>query len=207
MEGNLGRVGFIGRFKPLHNGASVLLESLCENAEHVTIGIGSVNKYNLRNPFTAEETEGMIEAFLEDRFSNYSIVKIPDSGHIPEFKDGRKWKQDILENFGELDHFVSGNDYVRSLLKDQYDLIVPWEVVPRDKWTRLRATRVRYEMACETDWRKLVPDSVAKYIVDNGIDFRFRDEFGLQTIAMVNFGNNYNDKESAAEEKKHTLEV
>lgn len=50
------KLGAIGRFKPLHLGAAAMLEALCENAEEVVIGIGSSNKYNLRNPFTAEES-------------------------------------------------------------------------------------------------------------------------------------------------------
>ena len=48
MENKLGTIGLIGRFKPLHLGASVLLESACEKAEKVIIGIGSSNKYNIR---------------------------------------------------------------------------------------------------------------------------------------------------------------
>lgn len=61
----LGAVGFIGRFKPLHNGAALALETLCEQADKVKIGIGSVNKYNLRNPFTAEESQEMIGCVRE----------------------------------------------------------------------------------------------------------------------------------------------
>ena len=50
----LGRVGFIGRFKPLHKAAAIVLEEICKRSDHVIIGIGSANKYNYRNPFTAE---------------------------------------------------------------------------------------------------------------------------------------------------------
>ena len=112
------RVGLIGRFKPLHLGGAVMLECVCENAEHVVIGIGSSNKYNVRNPFKAHETKDMINAFLSTRFSNYEIIYVPDSGHIPEFKDGQKWRKYVLEYFGKLDCFISGNDYVRELLKN-----------------------------------------------------------------------------------------
>ena len=89
----LGRVGVIGRFKPLHNGGALMLDAICENADHVVIGLGSSNKYNLRNPFTGDESAGMIEAYLSPRFSNYELIHVPDFGHIQEFSDGKKWKE------------------------------------------------------------------------------------------------------------------
>lgn len=93
MQNNLGRVGVIGRFKPLHNGAAVLLESLCEKSDHVLIGIGSSNKYNIRNPFTSDETKDMIELFLKEKFTNYEIIKIPDFAHIPGCENGQQWRK------------------------------------------------------------------------------------------------------------------
>lgn len=207
METNLGRVGVIGRFKPLHNGAAVLLESLCEKAEHVVIGIGSSNKYNLRNPFTARETEAMINAFLSDRFGNYEIIKVPDFAQIPGCKDGQEWRQFILGRFGEFDYFVSGNDFVRKLLQNDYPLLYPGDVVPKEKHVLLRATRVRYEIATYQNWQALVPGSIAKYLTDKKLVGRFREEFGLQTIASVTSGVNYDSDESAKQEQLHAREI
>src|SRR3989344_6572629 len=121
----LGKVGLIARFKPLHIGAARMLEAVCSNADYVTIGIGSSNKYNLRNPFTASESEEMVHAFLKNRFSNYNVVHVPDFAHIPEYADGEKWKSYIIENFGDIDFFVSSNPFVTDLLKDSYKIIHP----------------------------------------------------------------------------------
>lgn len=202
----LGKIGLVGRFKPLHLGGYRLLEAACQQADKVVIGIGSANKYNLRNPFTAEESEAMINASLKNRFSNYQTVQIPDFAQIPEYSDGQRWKEYIRENFGSLDYFVSGNDYVRDLLKDSYPLLYPGEIVPRENWIKLRATQVRYEMARFGDWKALVPPEVAFYLKDNGIVERFRDEFGLQTLAGL-FEVDIISDENLTAEQLHAQEV
>jgi len=201
----LGRVGVIGRFKPLHNGGALMLDAICENADHVVIGLGSSNKYNLRNPFTGDESAGMIEAYLSPRFSNYELIHVPDFGHIQEFSDGKKWKEYVTEHFGTLDHFVSGNDYVSDLLKDTYTVIHPAALIPPEQHLRIRATEVRLRMACYQDWRALVPEAVATYLESNVLVERFRTEFGLQTIA-ASLDANIHGKESYHQERDHTLE-
>lgn len=200
----LGKVGLIGRFKPLHNGAYVMLEAACEQADKVIIGIGSSNKYNLRNPFTAKESEEMIHAALS-KYTNYSIIHIPDFAHIPEYRDGQKWKEFILEKFGSLDYFISGNTYVGELLRDDYNIIHPATIIPREKQVKLKATKVRIEMALGNNWKPLVPESIAEYLENNKLVERFRKEFGLQTIALLSI-QKINAPENELEERLHTLE-
>ncbi len=204
-EKTLGRVGTIGRFKPLHNGAFTLLKSLCERADEVIIGIGSSNKYNLRNPFTQEETKEMIDLALQDNFNNYSFVFIPDFGHIPQYKDGKYWRTVVVEKFGKLDYFVSANDYVKDLLKDHYNILESYFVVPREDRFRLRGAQVRYAMATGENLKNLVPKRVAEYLENNDLVKRFNKEFGLETLACV-IDSDYTEDESAAEEKMHARE-
>ncbi|GEM_PF-48139 len=203
----LGRVGVIGRFKPLHNGSATMLETVCEQAEHVTIGIGSCNKYNARNPFTAEETREMINAYLSPRFSNYNFVEIPDYGHIPEFRDGRKWAGEVASRYGALDAFVTANGYVKELLEQGYTVINPAnELIPPENWVRLNATTVRMEMAKAGNWKALVPAAVADYMESHGLAERFRREFGLETIAQL-AGKDYRSPENVESERLHPAEV
>ena len=51
---------------------------------------------------------------------------------------------------------------------------------------RVSGTMVRRAMARGEDWQALVPSSIGKYILDNQLDERFRQEFGLKTLAMEN---------------------
>jgi nicotinamide-nucleotide adenylyltransferase len=182
-------LGIIGRFKPFHNGGFSLLESACKNSKHVIIGIGSSNKHNIRNPFTAKETKEMIKLALKE-FSNYDFVYIPDFAQIHDFEDGYKWKEYVLEKFGKLDCLISGNGFVREQLKDDYKLLYPYEIIPEEKRFNIRATDVRIEIARFGDWKKLVPSAVSLYLENNGLIERFRNEFGLRTLANV---SNYNN--------------
>jgi cytidyltransferase-like protein len=201
-----GRIGVIGRFKPLHLGGAAMLEAVCENAEHAIIGIGSAGpdyKYNMRNPFTPLETREMLDAHLSQRHSNYEIIEIPDFAHIPQYSDGSKWKEQMTQAYGKLDCFVTANPFVSSLLRDTYEIIAPGTLIPPEKWTRLRATEVRMRMAQGTLWEDLVPTQVASYIKEHGLDNRFRREFGLETIASC---ADYTRIETVDEEREHAQE-
>lgn len=201
---NLGRVGVIGRFRPLHNGAAAMLESICEQAEHVVIGIGSANKYDMRNPFTPEETTSMINLVLGPKFNNYEIVTIDDYGHLPDYSDGTRWVEDIKENFGSLDYFVSGNEYVQGILEDTYNIIHPVKIIPKERQVYMKGTIVRMAMAQGETWRQMVPPSVERYLDETGLVDRYRQEFGLQTIAKY-AGNEYWLPEDAFQERVNVV--
>lgn len=184
-------LGVIGRFKPLHNGGVIMLESVCDIADHAKIGIGSCNKYNPRNPFTAEESSDMIDAALAPRFSNYEILYIPDFGHMPQYRDGKRWAEEVVKLYGELDAFVSSNEYVMQLLGNHYRIIHPSGLIPEEKHVMVRGTIVRVEMAKGEGWRKLVSREVEGYLDENRLVERFRREFGLETLAALADGSDY----------------
>lgn len=201
----LGKVGLVARFKPLHNGGFALLESLCQRANEVVIGIGSANKYNVRNPFTAEESEGMIRAAL-DKYNNYRFVDVPDFAHISEYKDGMKWKEFVVDKF-KVNYFASGNEFVRGLLADKLKVVDSYLFVPEDKRVKVKSSEIRIAMATFQDWKKFVPEKVAKYMEDFGLVERFRKEFGLETLSLMISGKNYGDDESGEAELAHAREI
>ncbi|HLD97063.1 MAG TPA: hypothetical protein VI934_01840, partial [Candidatus Nanoarchaeia archaeon] len=149
------------------------------------IGIGSSNKYDFRNPFTAEETIEMLGLHLSKQFSNYSFLCIPDFGHIPQFRDGSKWVGEVAKAFGKLDAFVTGNEYVANLLEGHYAVIAGQDIIPKEKWAMMCGTMVRTAMAQGTDLRHMMPSSVADYLESKKLVERFRREFGLETLAAM----------------------
>jgi nicotinamide mononucleotide adenylyltransferase len=198
-------LGVIGRFKPLHNGAATMLEALCQSSEHVKIGIGSSNKYNLRNPFTAHESQHMIDVFLSENNSNYSFLFIPDFGHMTQYRDGKRWAEEIFSQYGNLDAFVSSNPYVQNLLSPHYNILHPSELIPKEKWLRMRATTVRIEMARGGDnWKLYMPKAVSVYIESNNLLKRFRQEYGLETLSLAS--QEYSLSEGSEHEKMHAQE-
>ena len=194
----LGQAGLIGRFKPLHRGGKVLLETICKKADYVEIGIGSSNQYNMRNPFTAEETKEMIDALLSPNYKNYEIFEVPDLFNEP------KWIKQAEKLYEDLDYFVSGNEYVFDLLKNSYNVIHPADIIPGDEHVRMRATEVRMQMARGGDWEQYVPDSVADYLKKNELVKRFRKEFGLETVAKL-ANEDYVSPETKAQERAHVF--
>ena len=168
---SLGIVGTVGRFKPVHKGHAAMLESICANAEHVYIGLGSPNKYDARNTFTAKESAEMIDAFLKQKFNNYSFIEVPD------FDDGFLWRENTVKLFGKLDCFVTSNDYVVELLKNDYKIIHSFEIVSAEKLMPITATIVRTAIAKSERWQHFVPQVVVEYIKKNQLDERFRKEF------------------------------
>ena len=174
----LGKIGMVARFKPVHNGHVTLLEAACDKAEHVVIGIGSSNKYDAKNPFTAEETAKMVNLALA-KYDNYEIIFVPDLGH------GARWVEQAKILFGKLDFFVTGNDYVDSLLGKVFTTIHPFEIIPKEKQVIQSATKVRERMATEQNWQELVPEKVAEYIFANGLDERYRKEFVVKATMLT----------------------
>jgi len=172
------RIGMIARWKPVHLGHAAILRAMVNSGEEVLIGIGSSNRYNARNPFTLDETRDMIQLVLAE-FSNYQIIPVPD------LDDGPRWRVMVKDLFGELDIFATANPYVASLLRDDYRVIPPVELVPLRERVPAEGSDVRRAMARGDDWESLVPNVIAEYIKSNRLDQRFREEFGLETLAMM----------------------
>jgi nicotinamide-nucleotide adenylyltransferase len=159
--GRLGRLGMIARWKPVHLGHASVLEALVEHADEVLIGIGSSNRYDV----------------LGDR-PGYSILPVPDLGHGP------RWRAMVTGLFGPLDLFVTANDYVRDLMREVYRVVHPVLLVAPERRIPLDATAVRRAMAQGEGWKEMVPPDVADFIEAEGLDRRFRREFGLATLAL-----------------------
>lgn len=177
MQGSFKKIGMIARWRPVHLGHEAILRALCRSGEEMLIGIGSSNRYNYRNPFTLAETTHMLELVLSE-FDNRRIIPVPD------LDDGPRWRVMVKEIFGALDLFVTENPYVANLLKDDYRIMRPIELIPLRERVPVDGSGVRRAMARGEEWETLVPPVIAEYIRSNQLDVRFRREFGLQTLAM-----------------------
>ncbi len=173
------RIGMVARWQPVHLGHVPVLHTLCERARHALIGIGSSNRYNLRNPFTLDERMEMLRLVLYE-WENYSLIAVPD------LDDGPRWCELVKDLFGPLDLFVTDNPYVISLLSEDYKLIKPVELIPKDKRIAIDGSLVRLAMAKGEAWQDLVPNEIEDFITIKRLDERFRREFGLQTLALEN---------------------
>jgi len=174
------RIGMVARWRPVHLGHLPVLHALCRRAETALIGIGSANRYDLRNPFTLDETIAMIRLVLAEHH-NYTLIPIPD------LDDGPRWRTMIANQFGPLDLFVTENPYVAKLMADTYPVVRPVVLINDDEKIPIDGAMVRRAMAQGDGWRDLVPAVVADYLTTHHLDERFRREFGLQTLALDTF--------------------
>jgi nicotinamide-nucleotide adenylyltransferase len=165
----------VARFKPVHRGHAAVLEALVARADEILIGLGSVNRYDLDNPFTAEESAEMIERVVGR--GRVRLLEVPDLG------DGPRWAELVVDLFGPLDLFVTANPYVRELLAVRYPVVHPARLLAPERRVPLEGRMVRRALARGEDWRALVPGPVADYIEEAGLAVRFRREFGLATLA------------------------
>jgi nicotinamide-nucleotide adenylyltransferase len=166
----------VARWQPVHLGHAAVLEGLCQAADQVRIGIGSANVQDYRSPFTLDEVEAMLHLVLAG-FDNFEIIPLPD------LNDGPRWREMVKEKFGQLDVFFTDNPYVASLLGTDYQVERPVWLVPPEKRIQVSGTLVRMAMARGEDWQSLLPASVADYLTEDQLDERFRQEFGLETLA------------------------
>ena len=170
-------IAMIARWRPVHLGHTPVLRALCERSNRAIIGIGSANRYNLRNPFSVAETADMLKLALAD-YDNYELRPIDD------LDDGPRWREMVMAELGPIDLFVTANPYVAQLMHRDYPICRPVSLITDAEKIPLDGTMVRHALAAGNDWEQMVPESIAEYIKTNKLDRRFRREFGLEALAM-----------------------
>lgn len=176
----LARIGLVARFKPVHLGHLAVLEGALARGERLRVGLGSANRHDLDNPWSAAESAAMIRCALGAESARVDFVEIEDLG------DGPRWAALVEERLGPLDLFVTANPYVRQLLERRYPLAPMVALVPPQRRVRVAGRDVRAAMARGGDWRALVPPPVVAYLEQHRLVERFRREFGLAVLARDN---------------------
>ncbi len=155
-----------GRFQPPHWGHFKLFRWSLERFDEVIIVVGSAQKsHTLTNPFTAGERIEMIRLGLVDTglpLDRFIIVPVPD---IETNFAWPRWVEMLVPAF---DCVVTGNALVDRLFREYGYCVVNPPLFERETYS---ATRVRRLMLEGGEWRKLVPESVARYIeMINGVE-------------------------------------
>lgn len=169
----------VARWKPVHLGHAAVLRALLRSADQVVLGIGSSNKLDVHNPFSAAETREMLELVLGAELGRTSIVEIPDLGDPP------RWRLMVRDLLGPLDAFVTANEWVQGLMAEDYPVVHPVTLLEPSEQVRVSGTMVRLAMARGADWRALVPAPVATFLDERGLRARFVRDFGLATLASI----------------------
>ena len=161
---------YVGRFQPFHLGHLKAIQGVLEEVEELAIVIGSAQySHNVNNPFTAGERLVMIRKALQEAgvvSSRVWIVPVPDV-HLHML-----WVA-ALEGYTPRFNVVFSNEPLTRRLFTEAGYKVKSVLFYERKF--YASTLVREKMLKDKSWTSLVPESVAKFIIEiDGVN-RLRD--------------------------------
>lgn len=149
------------RTQPAHIGHINMLELACQKADEVIIAIGSANKLNEKNPYTAYERKLILEKSLQDKgIENYRFVTLND------YDNDNDWYNEVLEkiNYSKECTILSGNPWVEEIFtKEGYNVESPEKVIGNDL-IDISATKLREFILKENPlWEKYAATGTKYY--------------------------------------------
>ena len=157
---------FVGRFQPFHKGHLMVVKGMVKTCEKVVIVLGSCQESGTaKNPFTPEERKDMIQRALQDEdiIPKYDI----DIREVNDMKDDGEWTDKVIEECGEISIVWTGDEWTKKCFEAKGIDVKDIVEVPG-----ISATEVRKRIK-EVDeaWKELVPEEVARHIVQiNGAE-------------------------------------
>ncbi len=160
----------LGRFQPFHKGHAYLVqEALSKGPTVIAIG-SSEAESSMENPWSADERENMIKAWLAGR--DAKIV------HIPDINDPPNWVDHATKFHGE-GTLVTSDEQTRTLYESS-NFPVDWiDLSNRESYEgwRVRATLKMLSTVYEKDaMREImltsIPGEVVDWIIENDAIYR-----------------------------------
>lgn len=149
---------FIGRFQPLHNGHVSIIENALMETDEVIAGIGSAeNSYTPRDPFTAGERMEMLIAAGRELGWGQRVIPVP----IRDVNRYSIWVSHVISLCPDFELVYTNNPLTRRLFEDEGFEVRSTPLVDR---AVLSGEKVRESMANGSEWKGLVPTSVAALI-------------------------------------------
>ncbi|MBI2551508.1 adenylyltransferase/cytidyltransferase family protein [Candidatus Uhrbacteria bacterium] len=145
---------FVGRFQPFHKGHLLVVQGMAKMCDKTIIAIGSTNKKDKDNPYTAEERRDMIQRALQA----VDIIPMHDVSFVemPDVSSDDEWTRQLLEKTGDIDLVWTGDENVKVCFEKKKTEVKWIKEVPG-----ISATEVRKRVREGGDWKALVPPEVA----------------------------------------------
>lgn len=159
----------IGRFQPFHKGHVSAVKYIYKQSDKVIIGIGSaLESHTINNPFTAgERLEMILIAIKEEKMpiEHFLIIPIPDAPYHKEWIS-------IVETLTPRFDIVFSNDPLTQILFLEAGYKV--KGIPLVKRFIYSGEEFRRRVINGENWKEIVSDGVAKYLLDNNLINRLR---------------------------------
>jgi nicotinamide-nucleotide adenylyltransferase len=154
---------FVGRFQPFHNGHLEVIKRIMKEVNELVIIVGSSQySHRLGNPFTAGERITMIRNALEEEEIQLTRIWIIP---VPDVHQHSLWVSQIVGYTPKFDGVYTNEPLTRRLFLEAGFRVLPMPLIKREVYL---ATEIRKRMITGTNWKELVPSSVAKFI--DGVD-------------------------------------
>lgn len=142
----------IGRFQPFHLGHKYLIDEALKVCDKIIIGIGSSNKKNKDNPWTAHERRKMLKKFIEHEGLNTRVVKIINSKDHP---DDEIWFEKLYKKTGPFDVTLGNNKWNNGIINRHGIKVIYTGLFNREEF---EGYRIRKLMRTKKPWKERVPE-------------------------------------------------
>jgi nicotinamide-nucleotide adenylyltransferase len=152
---------YVGRFQPFHLGHLSAVKIILEDVEELVIVVGSAQySHTTANPFTAGERLMMIRLALVEANLNCSRVWIVP---VPDVHLHMLWVAALEGYTPKFDIVYSNEPLTRRLFTEAGYKVKEIRFFERKVYS---STDIRAKMIKGEDWIKLVPKSVAAFIIE-----------------------------------------
>lgn len=152
---------YVGRFQPFHLGHLNAIEDVLKEVDELIIVIGSAQySHNFTNPFTAGERLVMVRRALEEsgvEVNRVWIVPVPDV-HLHMM-----WVSSVEGYTPHFDIVYSNEPLTQRLFTEARYEVKHTSFFNRKEYS---STEIREKIVKDQDWQKLVPKSVAAFIME-----------------------------------------
>jgi nicotinamide-nucleotide adenylyltransferase len=148
----------IGRFQPFHNGHVYLFEKAFDQCERIIIGVGSANRKNKNNPWSANERRLMLERFVNKNGYSDRVIKIVNLDDNP---DDDVWFENLYKKTGPFDVTLGNNEWNNEIIKRHGIAAIYTGLHNREEF---EGYRIRALMLSKKSWKSRVPQYLASLI-------------------------------------------
>lgn len=151
----------IGRFQPFHKGHEYLFKKAFEHCEKVIIGIGSSNRRNKNNPWSAKERRLMLKKFIDENNYHDRVTKILNLDDNP---DDDVWFKNLYKKTGTFDVTLGNNEWNNEIIKRHGIDAIYTGIFNREE---LEGFKIRKLIREKKPWKNRVPSYIIRFIRDN----------------------------------------
>jgi len=148
----------IGRFQPFHNGHVYLFEKAFDQCEKIIIGVGSTNRKNKNNPWSANERRLMLERFVNKNGYSDRVLKIVNLDDNP---DDDVWFENLYKKTGPFDVTLGNNEWNNEIIKKHGIEVIYTGLHNREE---LEGYKIRALMLSKKSWKSRVPQYLISLI-------------------------------------------